>query len=97
MIPEGERNNFMRVWQAQSFPPIDERVGWAITIICLVLAVLLTGGFIRIQVGPMPGWVWIAIVCAQVVTAVLVAGATRISSRQRDGAEPSDAAADVPR
>lgn len=74
---------------SQSFPPIDVRIAWTITIFCLVVGLLLTLGVISIQVGPLPGWAWIAVVAAQALTAGAVAWATRLSSRKRED-EPHD-------
>jgi hypothetical protein len=75
------------VLKAQSFPPIDVRVAWAITVVCLIMGLLLTLGVLRIQIGPLPGWAWLAIILAQILTAVAVAGATHLSSRKRNAAE----------
>ena len=70
------------VLKSNSFPPIDVRIAWAITIVCLVIGLLLTFGVLRVQVGPLPGWAWVAIVAAQVITACAVAGAARLSTRK---------------
>jgi hypothetical protein len=77
------------VLKAQSFPSIDVRVAWTITVVCLVMGLLLTLGVLRVQIGPLPGWAWLAIICAQILTAAAVAGATRLSSRKRHEAEQS--------
>lgn len=70
------------VLKSNSFPPIDVRIAWALTIVCLLIGLLLTFGILRVQVGPLPGWAWVAIVAAQIVTACAVAGATRLSTRK---------------
>jgi hypothetical protein len=74
------------VLKSQSFPPIDVRVAWAITIVCLLIGLLLTFGVLQVQVNPLPGWAWFAIVVAQALTALAVAWAARLSAR-RPGAE----------
>ena len=86
-------SEFNEVLKSQSFPEIDVRVAWAITIVCLLIGVLLTFGVLTVQVVDLPGWAWIAIVAAQIITACAVAGAARLSSRK----EPEgDASADMP-
>src|SRR5688500_10821941 len=72
-------------WNSQSFPSIDPRIGWAVTLLCLLIALLLTLGVLRTRIGPLTGATWVAIVCAQVVTAVAVAAGTHYSARKRSG------------
>ena len=79
-------------WNSQSFPSIDPRIGWAVTMLCLLIALLLTLGVLRIQIGALTGATWVAIVCAQVVTAVAVAATTHYSARKKSGAETARAA-----
>jgi len=76
-------------WNSNAFPSIDPRVGWALTILSLVIAVLLSLGILRLQIGPLSGANWLAIICAQLVTAAAVAYATTYSAR-RSGARRQD-------
>jgi hypothetical protein len=88
----GDDGSALPGWNSQSFPSIDPRIGWAVTMLCLLIALLLTLGVLRIQIGSLTGATWVAIVCAQVVTAAAVALATHFSTRKRSGAETARAA-----
>ena len=78
-------SDIKQVLRSESFPDIDVRVAWAITIVCLLMGVLLTFGVLSVQVRQLPGWAWIAIIVAQVITACAVAGAARLSGRRNAG------------
>jgi hypothetical protein len=69
--------------KSESFPSVDPWVGWALTILCLLLGLLFVFGVLRINVGPLSSWIWIQILVAQVLTALAVGGAARLSSRKR--------------
>lgn len=79
-----------QVLKSESFPDMDARIAWALTIVCLVIGLLLTLGVLTVQVGALPGWAWIAIVVAQIITACAVAGAARLSSRKEAESTSSD-------
>lgn len=81
-------------WNSQSFPSIDPRIGWVLTMLLLVIALLLTLGVLRIQIGPLPGMTWLAVLFAQFVTAAAVAAATHLSARRRSGADRTELAED---
>lgn len=81
MDPQAKSNSAVPGWNPNAFPNIDPRVGWALTILSLVMAVLLSLGILRLQVGPLSGANWLAIICAQLVTAAAVAYATTCSAR----------------
>ena len=84
-------------WKSQSFPSIDVRIAWALTLLCLLIGLLMTFGVLSVQISPLPGWSWIAIVAAQVITAVAVAGAAQLSARKRNPeAETGEPAAPMP-
>ena len=91
MAMRGIAGSVRPLLDSQSFPSVDPRVGWVMTILLLLIALLLTLGVLRIQIGPVPSAPWLAIVCAQVVTAVAVASAAHLSQRRRrkktEGAE----------
>ena len=83
------------VLKSDSFPSVDPRVGWALTVICLVLGLLFVFGILRLNVVSLSGWVWVQVMAAQALTALLVGGAAHLSSRKRDasGEEPADGSA----
>ena len=81
-------------WNPNAFPNIDPRVGWALTIVSLVIAVLLSLGILRLQIGPLSGANWLAIICAQLVTAAAVACATTYSARRGAARRQESAPAD---
>ena len=64
------------------------------TMLCLVVAFLLILGLLHIEIGPLPPSSWLAIVCAQVLTAIIVAGVTSFSSREKDRS-PRDYGSDL--
>jgi hypothetical protein len=76
-------SNLGSVLREQSFPSVDPRVGWALTVICLLLGLLFVFGIFRINVVHLSGWVWVQVVIAQIVTAIVVGGAAHFSSRKR--------------
>ena len=84
-------------WKSQSFPSIDVRIAWALTLVCLVLGLLMTFGVLSVQINPLTGWSWFAIIVAQMVTAAALFGAAHLSSRKR-AADPqtSEPAAPMP-
>jgi len=71
------------VLKSDSFPSVDPRVGWALTIICLVMGLLFVFGILSLNIVSLSGWVWLQVVAAQALTALLVGGAAHFSSRRR--------------
>lgn len=83
--------------KAQSFPSMDVRIAWALTVLCLIIGLLLTIGVLSVQVAPISGWSWVGVVAAQVITAAAVAGAARLTARrQRAEAEDREQAQGTP-
>ena len=72
--------------ETDPFPSVDPWVGWALTIICLMLGLLFVFGILSVNVGPLSGWVWLQILIAQALTALAVGGAARLSARKGNAA-----------
>ena len=70
--------------KSEAFPSVDPWVGWALTIICLMLGLLFVFGVLSVNVGPLSGWVWLQILVAQGLTALAVGGAARLSARKQN-------------
>jgi hypothetical protein len=70
------------ILRAQSFPSVDDRIAWIISLICLVIGLLLTLGVWTLPSFQLSGWTWLAIVCAQFLTAFAVAVAANYSSKK---------------
>ena len=73
--------------KSEPFPSVDPWVGWALTIICLMLGLLFVFGVLSVNVGQLSGWVWLQILVAQALTALAVGGAARISARKGETTE----------
>ena len=81
------------VWTRQSFPSADDRISWILTVLSLLVALLLTVGLLRIEIGRLPPASWLAIICAQILTAIVV---TAAASRSRHPEErPQDPGSDL--
>ena len=94
MDSQAKSDSALPGWNPNAFPNIDPRVGWALTLVSLVIAVLLSLGILRLQIGPLSGANWLAVICAQLVTAAAVACATSYSARRYAGHRQESAMAD---
>ena len=92
MDSQAKSDSALPGWNPNAFPSIDPRIGWVLTILSLIIAVLLSLGILRLQIGPLTGANWLAVVCAQLVTAAAVAYATTYSARRRSGTGDKDSA-----
>jgi hypothetical protein len=82
------------LWRRDAFPPVDPRIACAVIALCILLSALLIGGLVTVQLGALPRGTWLAIVAAQILTALVVGRAVRLSSPNNAASDQGPAARD---